>query len=277
MTHAVPSAAPLATAGAVARIVRWPNALIAAAGVLAGAWWTGGDPLAVRPLLAALCAIALTAVANAENDRRDVAIDRVAHHERPLPSGALGAVAARRVVVAAALLALVLAAAVGGAVLLATPIVIGVMLAYTPWLKPLGLPGNLAVALLASLPFLYGGWSVGSGRSALALVALAVPLHLAREIAKDLDDSAGDAGARRTLPLAAGPRVARAALLAALALFVAVLVPFAAERPRFAVLVVPALVLAGAGAWRALRGLTGGPRLLKAAMVCAMASLLAAR
>lgn len=266
-----------AAAGAVLRLVRWPNALIAAAGVLVGAWWAGGDPFGTRPLLAALCAIALTCVANAENDRRDHAIDLVAHPRRPLPSGALDAATARRVVAGAALAALLLALAAGGAIALATPLVMLVMLAYTPWLKPLGLPGNLAVAVLASLPFLYGGWSVGHGRAALALVALAVPLHLARELAKDLEDAPGDAATRRTLPVAAGAKVGRAALVVSLAAFLAVLASFAAEHRGFLPLVAPALLLAGAGAVRALAGRPGAPGLLKAAMVCAMAALVLSR
>ncbi len=266
-----------ATTGAVLRLVRWPNALIAAAGVLVGAWWAGGDPFGARPLLASLCAIALTCLANADNDRRDVAIDAIAHPRRPLPSGALDAGAARRVVAGATLAALLLALAAGGAIAFATPFVILLMLAYTPWLKPLGLPGNLTVALLASLPFLYGGWSVDHGRPTLALVALAVPLHFTRELAKDLEDAAGDAATRRTLPVGAGAVVTRAALVASLAAFLGVLAAFAADQPRFALLSAPAVLLAGAGALRAHRGRRGAPGLLKAAMVFAMAALVLSR
>lgn len=266
-----------ATTGAVLRLVRWPNTLIAAAGVLVGAWWAGGDPFGARPLLASLCAIALTCLANADNDRRDVAIDVVAHPRRPLPSGALDATAARRVVAGAALAALLLALAAGGAIALATPFVILLMLVYTPWLKPLGLPGNLTVALLASLPFLYGGWSVGHGRPTLALVALAVPLHLARELAKDLEDAAGDAATRRTLPVGAGSVVTRAALVASLATFLSVLAVFAADHRRLALFLAPTFLLTGAAAVRALRGRRGAPGLFKTAMVCAMAALLLSR
>ena len=266
-----------ATTGAVLRLVRWPNALIAAAGVLVGAWWAGGDPLGARPLLASLCAIALTCLANADNDRRDVAIDVVAHPRRPLASGALDASVARRVVAGATLAALLFALGAGGTIALATPFVIVLMLVYTPWLKPLGLPGNLTVALLASLPFLYGGWSVGSGRPTLALVALAVPLHLARELAKDLEDAEGDAATRRTLPVGAGSVVTRAALVVSLAAFLGVLAAFVEDHRRFALLVAPALLLAGAGAVRSLSGRRGAPRLLKAAMLCAMAALVLSR
>ena len=263
--------------GAVLRLVRWPNALIAAAGVLVGAWWADGDPLAPAPLLAAACAIALTCLANAANDAHDREIDRIAHPERPLPAGDLRPATAWWVAALAALAALLLAVAVGGAVLLATPAVVLLMLAYTPWIKPLGLPGNLVVALLASLPFLYGGWSAGNGRPTLALVAIAAPLHLVREIAKDLDDAGADRGTRRTLPIVFGRRAARAGMVAALLAFVAALAPFVAARPRIAPVLLPALALALAGALRALRGERGAPALLKAAMVCAMASLLAAR
>lgn len=173
--------------------------------------------------------------------------------------------------------ALLLALAAGGAIALATPLVILLMLAYTPWLKPLGLPGNLTVALLASLPFLYGGWSVGHGRPTLALVALAAPLHLTRELAKDLEDAAGDAATRRTLPVAAGPAVTRAALVVSLAAFLVVLAAFSVEHRRFVLLATPALLLAVVGAARALGFRRGAPGLLKAAMVCAMAALVLSR
>lgn len=277
MLAARPATDTFAAAAAVLRLVRWPNTLIAAAGVLVGAWWADGDPFTARPLLAALCAIALACVANADNDRHDVAIDRRAHPERPLPSGAIGGVAARRVVYGASVAALLLALAAGGAIVIATPLVLLLMLAYSPCLKPLGLPGNLTVALLASLPFLYGGWSVGHGRATLALVALAMPLHLAREIGKDLEDADADAGARRTLPIAAGPAVARRALVVSVAAFLVVLAWFAEDRPRFVLLLIPALLLVAAGTWMALAARRGAPGLFKTAMVCAMAALLLSR
>ena len=56
----------------------------------------------------------------------------------------------------------------------------------------------------------------------------------------------------------------------------AALVRFAAYRPLFAIVVTPAMAIAALGAYRALRGERGGPLLFKAAMVCAMASLVAA-
>ena len=263
--------------GALLRLARWPNALIAGAGVLAGAWWARGDILVGATGLAVVSAIALTTVANATNDIADVGIDRRAHPERPLPRGELTMREAAALAVLGAVTGVVAAALVAptlGALALA---VVLAMTLYSWRLKRAGLPGNLLVALLASLPFLWGAWSAGHPRAAAPLVLLAVPLHLAREIAKDLDDAAADAPVRRTLPVRFGPTVARGALLLALAAFVAVLVPFAAGRPRFALAVIPVVLLSVLGALRALRGQRGGPLLFKSAMVCAIISLAAAR
>ena len=262
---------------ALLRLIRWENALIAAAGVMLGAWWVGGSALATPVLLAALAAIALTAVANVHNDVIDVDIDRVAHPDRPLPSGAITVEAARRTVWLAVALAVAFAFAARLALGALTIVIVALMLLYTQRIKPLGMPGNVTVAVLASLPFLYGGWSVGRPREALVLVALAIPLHVAREIAKDMQDAVADAPTRRTLPVAAGLAITRSMLLAAMASFMFVLGTFVKQRPEFAVAILPAVLFSAIATWRAWSGLSGGPLLFKTAMVAAMASLVLVR
>ena len=69
-------------------LARWRNALIAAGGVLVGAWWARGE-MGVAVLWCMLAAIGVTAAANAWNDIADVEIDRVVHPTRPLVRGAL--------------------------------------------------------------------------------------------------------------------------------------------------------------------------------------------
>lgn len=262
---------------AIASLVRWPNALIAGVGVALGAWWTGGR-LDDRHVLSAIAAaLALAAFANTANDIHDIEIDRVVHPERPLPRGLVSLRVASRVAIVAAVVALVAATLARPVLGLLTIAVLAAMFFYSGAFKRYGLPGNLLVAVIASLPFLYGGWAAGRPRPALALVALAVPLHLAREIAKDLDDAGGDAGARSTLPVAHGAALARVALVLALLAFCAMLLPWVMRRPLFAVLIAPALLLAGLGASRAVRGLPGAPARFKAAMLLAMASLVALR
>jgi hypothetical protein len=72
--------------GPMVRLVRGPNLLIAAAGILAGGWIALRAIVVPRELLfAALSGIAIGAVGNTWNDMRDVVADRVNRpHTRPL-------------------------------------------------------------------------------------------------------------------------------------------------------------------------------------------------
>ena len=264
------------SASAFLALVRWQNVLLSVAGVLLGAWWARGAVTGSEVLVTALAAAALTAVANAANDLHDLELDRVAHPERPLPSGALTPTHARGTVAGAIVIALAATALVDIVMMAVTVAVIGAMLAYSPSLKSRGLAGNVAVAVLASLPFLYGAWAVGDPRAAVPLLGVAIPLHFAREIAKDLEDAEADAGTRRTIPVVHGAEGARIAVVVALAVFVAMLWPLVAQRPRLGGLVIPALVLGGLAAIRVWRGRRGSPSLFKAAMACAMVSLVLA-
>lgn len=261
---------------AVLTLIRWENALLSALGVLLGAWWAHGSVRAPTTLAASLVAIALTGVANAENDFQDRGIDRMAHPLRPLPSGALTPRHARVVVGVSAAVAIGVSVMIDPALAALTVAVVGTMLVYSRVLKARGLIGNVTVAVLASLPFVYGAWTAGRPTAALPLFAVAVPLHLAREIAKDLEDAEADAPTRQTLPVAHGVRSARLVLLAALAVFALALWPLVEARPRLGAFVAPAVLLTAIAAMRSWQGRRGGPSLFKAAMACAMVSLVAA-
>lgn len=257
---------------AVARLARLQNGAIAALGVLVGAWWASGTVESRDTWLTALASVGLATFANAFNDLCDEAIDRVAHPKRPLPSGALSARTAERVAWSGAFIGIALSALVSPWMAFASAAVIALMREYSLRVKRLGLPGNLVVSALASLPFVYGAWSVGRPMAGLVLAAVAAPLHLARELAKDLDDVNGDAIARRTLAVTSAP-LAKKALLGAMFAFMVALIAFAMPRPAAAVALLPATTIAALGAWRAVRGAPGSPRLFKSAMVLAMLSL----
>jgi geranylgeranylglycerol-phosphate geranylgeranyltransferase len=265
---------------AALRLVRWANALTAAAGVIVGAWWAGwGDAELV--ILAALAAVGLTAAANSWNDLADVEIDRIAHPKRPLVTGALSKRSADRIAMLAATGAVLAASDVSVVLGVCSVAVLLLMRLYSPWIKRAGFAGNLLVSALASLPFLYGSDAVGHVSRGFPLVLIAIPLHLARELAKDLDDREADRLARRTLPVVHGARFARGAIVAAL-LASAVALAFGlaplVDSPMllFAALV-PAMIALALATGRALRGLPGSPAFFKLAMVCAMAALLVAR
>jgi geranylgeranylglycerol-phosphate geranylgeranyltransferase len=262
---------------ALAEIARWPNALIAAAGVLVGAWWARPVLPGAAALWAALAAMALTIFANAFNDRYDIEIDRVAHPDRPLPRGAVDELRVQYLYLGAAVAAAGFSLLAHPALCLASLAVLAVMACYTVLLKRWGFVGNLTVAVLASLPFLYGAVSVGDWRAGVQLLVVAAPLHLAREIAKDIDDTGGDAPVRRTIPVAHGVRAARAAVLFALALFVWRAAVLAGSAPRLATALIPCFVLCALAAKRALAARSGAPLLLKAAMIAAMAAIVLTR
>lgn len=236
-----------------------PNGLLAAAGVLVGARGAG-ITWSLSVLLAALAAIFLGAVANAFNDYDDRTIDAIIHPSRPLPSGSLTPDAALRTVAIAAVGGVAFSAFARPVLGILSIGVIGVMLIYGRIKAQWGVAGNAIVAVLGSLPFLYGAWAAGKPAAGIVLVGIATPLHFAREIAKDVDDMDGDRGRRRTLPLVAGVGVARVVAIAATAAFVIAWVAF--MRGRW--IAWPAVVLAVAAAY------WGMPAIYKAAMAVAM-------
>ncbi len=258
---------------ALLELARWENALIASLGVLFGAWWVGwGSELPIA--FAMLAALPLTAAANAWNDIADIGIDRRAHPARPLPSGRVTIAKARRFAASCAFAGVLLASGADAELGLLTVLVVGAMYAYNSGLKRAGLAGNVTVALLASLPFLYGGWAAGKPASAFVLVALAAPLHFAREIAKDIEDAPADADSRNTLPVAGGNEVAAAVLVASLIVFVLLLVPWVVAQPILALALIPAAGLVAYAGWCVVKGRRGSPLVFKIAMVCTMGAFL---
>ena len=236
-----------------------PNGFLAAAGVFVGARGAGvAWSLAV--LAAAVAAMCLSVVANAFNDYDDRAIDAIIHPGRPLPSGTLTPATALRIVAIAAVGGVVLSAFARPTLGVVSIGVIGVMLAYGRIKAHSGLAANATVAVLGSMPFLYGAWAAGEPRAGAVLVGIAAPLHFAREIAKDVDDIDGDRGRRRTLPITAGVGVARVIEAAATLVFIVAWIVFLDARW----IAFPAVLLAMAAAY------WGMPAIYKAAMAVAM-------
>ncbi len=147
-----------------------------------------------------------TAAGNSLNDYYDRDIDKVAHPERPIPSGAVSASAARSLSLGLFGLAFALSLFISlwsvGIVIVSIAIMVG----YEQWLKAEGLAGNLAISWLTGALFLFGGAAVGRLEIAWILAALAFLATLGREIVKDIQDIEGDKGFRRTLPMRMGTR-----------------------------------------------------------------------
>jgi geranylgeranylglycerol-phosphate geranylgeranyltransferase len=257
-------------------LVRWRNALLAGAGVVAGAWWSAGR-LTAAVGATVVAAFALTAVANATNDIADVDIDRVAHPERPLPSGAITPHQAMRLAIASSVVAVALTAMIAWWLGALTVGVVATLWIYTSRLKSRGIPGNVAVAGLGSLPFLYGAAAVGEVGKGALLVAVAAPLHFAREVAKDVEDAPADAATRRTVPVSLGHGMARATVAGGVGAYAVGVALLATAYPLFALLLIPTIFLAVLAVRRLYAARDGAAWLLKAAMVVAIAALVIGR
>jgi geranylgeranylglycerol-phosphate geranylgeranyltransferase len=267
------------TASALA-LVRPANLVMAAAGVAIGGFLALGRLALPAPLVWAMAsALGLGASGNAANDVFDVEADRINRPLRPLVTGAVSRRAAIVISGVAGGLGLWAAWWVGPALFVLGAAALAVMLAYSPFLKSRGIRGNLAVAVVASLPLVYGALAVGDWRAGLVPWALAALLHLARELVKDLEDVAGDlAIGRHTLPIVWGTDAGFLAATGILLLFVPVaLVPWIAGWYgwRYGLLVVvldaATLVLIVRLASRRLAGARFG---LKAAMAVGLVALL---
>jgi geranylgeranylglycerol-phosphate geranylgeranyltransferase len=269
----------------VLRLVRAPNLVLAALGVLAGGWIALGAVATPHELgFAALAAVGFGAAGNALNDLWDRAADRVNHPggERPLAAGRVAPETAHSCVVGGTLLGLTAAGLVSGSAVVVGAIALGVMFVYSPVLKCRGLPGNVAVALVAGLPLPFGALAVGRPAAGLVPWTLAAWMHLVREIVKDLDDQAGDqALGRHTLPLVLGPRRTAQVAAALAAGFVPVSLALPARAhygtAYFLIAMVAQLAML-AVASRLLTGRTpGNSRLLKGAMLVGIVALVAGR
>jgi 4-hydroxybenzoate polyprenyltransferase len=241
---------------ALAQLVRLPNGLVAAAAVFVGGRWAGTGWSDGRVILAAISAMGLSALANAHNDFQDRHIDAYVHPERPIPSGAIPAGWVPAIIVVAGVLGVATALAARPELGVLSVAVAVTMLAYSGIKERSGLAGNLVVTVIGSLPFLYGAWAAGNAGAAVPLMALAAPLQFGREVAKDIDDEAGDwEGERPTLPirlgLTAAQRIAAAAALVALL----VLAVIAVRLPLvIGVSLLPAVLIVLFGCWQLLRG-----------------------
>ena len=206
------------------RLVRAPNLLIAAAGVLAGGWIAlGAVQLPKLLAFAALSGLALGAAGNAWNDICDSRADTLnrSPERRPLTSGGIGRGTADLIVFLGGFVGVAAAGLVSGCQVLVALGALAVMLLYSPFIKPRLVAGNVAVALVAGLPLFYGALAMGAPRAGVVPWVLAAWLHLAREIVKDVEDETGDrAIGRRTLPIAVGRRPAQVVAAGVAILFV---------------------------------------------------------
>jgi len=162
----------------------------------------------------------LLAASMVSNDYFDREIDRINEPERPIPAGVIKPAEALSFTLILAAIGFWFAENSGaGALVIATVSVI-IMVLYNSRLKKTGLLGNALVSTNVAIPFVYGGFVVGSPTWSLGIFSLLAFLSsIGREIVKGIVDASGDT-ARGVKSIAATKGNAKAAKYGA-ALFVA--------------------------------------------------------
>ena len=152
--------------------------------------------------LAGISTALVTAGGNVLNDLLDLEGDRINHPDRPLVTGQISVGTARGLTTALFVGGIVVAVPVAVvepllAVILAAAVVL--LIAYEFRFKKVGFLGNLVVAFLTGMVFLYGAAAAGNAVVLLPFAAMAFLATLSREVIKDMEDVAGDVS-RSTFP-----------------------------------------------------------------------------
>ncbi len=273
------------------RLVRAGNLGVSFVGTLVGGLVARGAGISVPVslwlalVLAGLSTSLVTAGGNVLNDLLDLEGDRTNHPDRPLVTGEISVRAARGLATAL----LVLGVLVVVPVVLAEPLV-GVILAaavasllgYEFRFKKAGFVGNLVVAFLTGVVFLYGAAAAGNVLVLLPFAAMAFLATLSREVIKDMEDVAGDVG-RTTLPktygLGAASLVARTAVAGGITLSLVPLIWFVSLGSGvgiiYVVLVGAADAIFGVSVWHLPDRLHYEQTMSKVAMTVALFAFLA--
>jgi len=150
-------------------------------------------PTKISLILLASLAAALTAAAgNIINDIFDIETDKTAHPDRVLTKGTLTKTEAKSEYFLLNSIAAIIAVSLSPAPFVIVLLSISLLYIYSAYLKKIILVGNIAVAALAGLAFIYGGVVVNNPGAAVIPAFFAFFINLIREIVKDIQDIDGD-------------------------------------------------------------------------------------
>jgi len=142
--------------------------------------------------IAALAASLVMASGNIINDVFDIEIDRINRPSRPLPSGLIKINFALFFYFILVLISLALSLLISQSAFTIVLISHLILFLYSKYLKKVPLIGNITVAFLTGLVFIFGGVAVGNPSAAIIPASFAFLINLMREIIKDMEDVEGD-------------------------------------------------------------------------------------
>ncbi|MFC1527379.1 geranylgeranylglycerol-phosphate geranylgeranyltransferase [Candidatus Neomarinimicrobiota bacterium] len=155
----------------------------------------------------ALCVVVFyNAAANSINDYFDLEIDKINRPNRPLVTGEVKPQTALVLSIILFAFGTVLAFTLPfKAILIAVVIALPLMIFYSIWFKGMPLVGNLIIALILGLTFLFAGAALNNIEIMIIPALLAFGLTAVRELVKDIGDVEGDRKTNlKTFPIIAG-------------------------------------------------------------------------
>lgn len=143
-------------------------------------------------LLASLTAALTAAAGNVINDLFDIETDKTAHPDRVLTKGTLTKTEAKSEYFLLNSIAAIIAVSLSTTPFVIVLLSISLLYIYSAYLKKIILVGNITVAALAGLAFIYGGVVANNPKAAVIPAFFAFFINLIREIVKDIQDIGGD-------------------------------------------------------------------------------------
>ncbi len=151
-----------------------------------------GNYFLYKIILAAVSGVLISASANIINDIFDVEIDRINRPDRVLVKGELKKNEAIIIYLIFAYMGIFISSYINYVALIISTSASILLLLYSYKLKQVILLGNIVVAAMTGLAFMYGGAAVQNIKPAVIPALFAFIINLIREIIKDMEDIEGD-------------------------------------------------------------------------------------
>lgn len=143
-------------------------------------------------VLTGLSAAITLSAGNIINDVFDVEIDKINRPRRPIPSGKISENSALVYYAILVLFSMTLAYLININAFLVVLCANIILFIYSKFFKRIPLAGNIVVAFLTGLVFIFGGLAVNNPDAALIPAGFAFMINMIREMVKDMEDVEGD-------------------------------------------------------------------------------------
>lgn len=187
-------------------MIRPINASITFVSVIVAAFICSRENISfVSVFLASFTASFTLMAGNIINDIYDIEIDKVNRPDRPLASGTIAKSSSFFLYFFLIAASLILSWFINLYALIIVIITTILLFLYSKFLKRIPLIGNILIAFLTGLVFIFGGVAVENASAAIIPALFAFLINLIREIVKDMQDVEGDIKAGlRTYPIKFG-------------------------------------------------------------------------